>query len=511
MSFCNVYFNDTHWGFYTVVDPVEKSAISRFFGENSGNLYKGDPRGTLEWHGTGEASYRSNYEKATNEDIDDWSDLISFIKFINNSSIEDFQANLLNRLDAFSFARFWAANTFLANLDSYQGSGHNYYLYFDSSQKARLIVWDINEAFGVFTAGYSGSITNMPLYWVGGTRPLLTRQLNNYPDFRTLVNCAVNELISGYFNEATFTTRVNALSDLIRPHVYADIGKMFSNANFETNLTTDIRTGGNYPGLTSFVRNRTTFLNTVLTPCGTSDISGTILINELMASNGSTIADEAGDFDDWFELYNPSDTAVNISGWYATDNISNSRKWMFPEGTIIASGEYILVWADDEPEEGSLHTTFKLNVDEEHLAIFGSDILGNTLCDFVEWVSLSRDTSYGRFPNGSDTWQICLVPTPGRANVWESVEENILVPDGFTINVFPNPFNPSVNIHIEGLDDYRELAIFDTEGRKIDVLHLSEGAQFINWKPQDRLMTGVYLLKVTTSKATYQKKLIYLK
>ncbi|MCC5807782.1 MAG: CotH kinase family protein [Opitutales bacterium] len=71
----------------------------------------------------------------------------------------------------------------------------------------------------------------------------------------------------------------------------------------------------------------------------------TVRINEVMASNGSTLADEDGDYEDWIELYNYGDAPVDLSGWGLSDSYSNPFKWTFPESTSIGAGEYLLVWA----------------------------------------------------------------------------------------------------------------------------------------------------------------------
>jgi len=56
-----------------------------------------------------------------------------------------------------------------------------------------------------------------------------------------------------------------------------------------------------------------------------------IVINEFQASNASTILDfhGAGDHSDWIELYNTGFAAVELDGWYLTDNKNESTKWRF--------------------------------------------------------------------------------------------------------------------------------------------------------------------------------------
>ena len=87
--------------------------------------------------------------------------------------------------------------------------------------------------------------------------------------------------------------------------------------------------------------------------------SGDLVINELLASNGSGLADEDGDFSDWIEIHNPSNAAVNLSGWSLTDDPQEPEKWTFPD-LVIGSGEYLVVFASGKDrrspnKEQSLH------------------------------------------------------------------------------------------------------------------------------------------------------------
>lgn len=83
----------------------------------------------------------------------------------------------------------------------------------------------------------------------------------------------------------------------------------------------------------------------------------TVRINEVMASNGSTIADEDGDFEDWIELYNYGDEPVDLSGWGLSDNYDQPFKWTFPESAVIHPDEYLLVWASGKARESYVYET----------------------------------------------------------------------------------------------------------------------------------------------------------
>src|SRR4051794_34507879 len=89
----------------------------------------------------------------------------------------------------------------------------------------------------------------------------------------------------------------------------------------------------------------------------------TLLITEFAASNVGPLADEDGEFSDWIEIHNPNTNAVNLAGWFLTDNANNLTKWSFPSTNIAANG-YLVVFASNKDRRTPgkpLHTNFKLD------------------------------------------------------------------------------------------------------------------------------------------------------
>ncbi|MGB0386237.1 MAG: PA14 domain-containing protein [Ardenticatenaceae bacterium] len=87
--------------------------------------------------------------------------------------------------------------------------------------------------------------------------------------------------------------------------------------------------------------------------------------------NHSVIQDEDGDESDWVELYNSGATAVNLEGWYLTDEEDDLTKWRLPAVTLNG-GEYLVVFASSKNRDtagSELHTNFKLKLDGEYLAL----------------------------------------------------------------------------------------------------------------------------------------------
>ncbi|MHC3130231.1 MAG: CotH kinase family protein, partial [Candidatus Bathyarchaeota archaeon] len=71
-----------------------------------------------------------------------------------------------------------------------------------------------------------------------------------------------------------------------------------------------------------------------------------LVINEFMANNDDAVAGPDGDYPDWIELYNGGTEAVDLSGMYLSDDITNP-KWQFPSGTVIEAGGFLVVWGDN--------------------------------------------------------------------------------------------------------------------------------------------------------------------
>ncbi|MBN2021319.1 MAG: lamin tail domain-containing protein [Pirellulales bacterium] len=129
--------------------------------------------------------------------------------------------------------------------------------------------------------------------------------------------------------------------------------------------------------------------------------AGPLWITELMAVNDSTLRDDDGEYRDWIEIFNPTNEAVDLTGWYLTDNDGDLRKWAFPSITLDAN-EYMVVFASDKDRRdpsAPLHTNFKLDGDEgEYLALVKPDGAGGVTVAFDYDPSFPpqvSDVSYG--------------------------------------------------------------------------------------------------------------------
>jgi len=136
-----------------------------------------------------------------------------------------------------------------------------------------------------------------------------------------------------------------------------------------------------------------------------------LLLNELQASNSSTIADpDIGEYSDWLELYNDGSSPVNLSGWRLSDSGDNTE-WSIPNGTILQADSFLLIWADGIGT--GLHTSFSLSADGEELTLYNN---AGTKVDYIAFPAQLTDVSYGRETNGASTWGFFNQPTPRKSN-----------------------------------------------------------------------------------------------
>jgi hypothetical protein len=162
---------------------------------------------------------------------------------------------------------------------------------------------------------------------------------------------------------------------------------------------------------------------TVVTPNATNNPASApidVRINEWMADNLTTLADPAdGDFEDWFELYNPATHAVDLTGCFLSDTTTNTTDWPIPTGTTIPAGGYLLVWADGEPGQNGpsradLHASFSLAKNGEAIGLFAAD---GAVIDAVTFGPQSTGVSQGRFVDGAASMYFMTNPSPRAANI----------------------------------------------------------------------------------------------
>jgi hypothetical protein len=227
-------------------------------------------------------------------------------------------------------------------------------------------------------------------------------------------------------------------------------------------------------------------LSVLLSVAGETIESSTIpllYINEILASNSTVFADEFDEFDDWIEIYNPNDFAVDLAGMYISDDLDNITRYQFPSGsatTIIPPKGYILIWADNQSEQGPLHTNFAVSASGENIILTFTD--GFTIMDSISFGAQLQNISYGREEDGGIPWVSFNNPTPNASN--NNVNSVPLIANKPPFNAYPNPVSnrlffsePLVFVifNINGQEVVRVKAPVQT----LEVEYLQNGVYFI--------------------------------
>jgi hypothetical protein len=142
---------------------------------------------------------------------------------------------------------------------------------------------------------------------------------------------------------------------------------------------------------------------------------GLVRLSEVMAHNLGAVAHGAA-FPDWVELRNHGSQSVSLSGWSLSDD-SQPGKFLFPEGTLIPAGGYLVVWCDSNSAEPGLHSGFALDRDGETVSLFDA---AAKRADAMTYGRQLTDLSVGRLEAAPGVWVLCE-PTPGAANQPQSV------------------------------------------------------------------------------------------
>ncbi len=210
-----------------------------------------------------------------------------------------------------------------------------------------------------------------------------------------------------------------------------------------------------------------------------------VVINEVMADNIVTFADNYGQFDDWVEIYNPLNYDVNLAGYFLSDNSENPRRWQVPSTFIdsvkIPAQGYLLFFADDDGSQGVLHTNFNLNNNTEFIGLYSPD--GLTRVDEIYWQHMDADTSLGRLTDGSPEWVNFIVTTPDFSNNQGVISVQEMNASKKIFSVYPNPTRGIVQCSKKS-----NISVYSIQGNLVETLYGVWQINFSNYS------SGIYVV-----------------
>ena len=234
-AFTQVTINGEPWGLFLAVEDPEDGFADRAWGANHGALYKPDYRSledenadvALRYIGDDPSLYPGIFDE-TQLDVDE-TDKVRLIRALEGLARGD---DLERHIDIDMTLRYFAAQVFVANLDSYLGStGHNYLLYEDAG-RISMLPWDYNLAFGTYALGRAelpddvGTYVNLPIDEpaapeVLAERPLFTN-LVAHEEYRARYHGYLDELVTGYVESGRLSETIARMRELIAPYVAED-------------------------------------------------------------------------------------------------------------------------------------------------------------------------------------------------------------------------------------------------------------------------------------------------
>ncbi len=228
-----------------------------------------------------------------------------------------------------------------------------------------------------------------------------------------------------------------------------------------------------------------------------------VVINELVASNNSDggEADSDGSYPDWIELYNRTDFPIDLSEVYLSDDGLDLRKWQFPDGTVIAENDYLIVWADNEPSQGGMHASFKLSKGGEQ--VYLTNAIGSVI-DSISFNQQQTNIAYARVPNATGDFQF-WTSTFNRSNDEGSTSTE---DESFDkqVSVYPNPTAGIVQVLIDAeLKEDHYLELFNASGQ---MLYREQNIRNTSALNLQAYPAGIYLIRIINSQGNTSNKKI---
>jgi hypothetical protein len=142
---------------------------------------------------------------------------------------------------------------------------------------------------------------------------------------------------------------------------------------------------------------------------------GSVVINELLANS-------TGGQPDWIELYNTSAQAIDLGGWFLSDDANDLTKYEIAAGTEIPAGGYLVFDQDHHfgrAGDPGAHETFGLSADGETVYLHsGANGILSGYSEQEKFDASDPGVTLGRYEKSTGTYNFValIASTPGTVN-----------------------------------------------------------------------------------------------
>ncbi len=208
-NFATVSVNGADLGLYVHVEEFKAPFLSHHFGNADGNLYEGTVSDfTLEFRGT--------FEKKTNEDADDWSDIDAVVAALSNPSDAGLTA-LESIVDLDRFLSFWATEVLVGHWDGYAGDRNNYWFYRVPGGRFVFLPWGTDGTFHLSDdPNPFDNISDPPPSVLALTA--IPNRLYNHPDWRAKYVARLKQILNDVWDETDLLSAVDAMAAIVQQH-----------------------------------------------------------------------------------------------------------------------------------------------------------------------------------------------------------------------------------------------------------------------------------------------------
>ena len=230
-----------------------------------------------------------------------------------------------------------------------------------------------------------------------------------------------------------------------------------------------------------------------------------VRINEVSAAN-SIFVNDYWKHNDWVELYNTTDSPVNVEGMYLSDNLAKPKKYQISKGetlaeTIIPAHGYLVVWCDKLDPVSQLHADFKLDADGGDMILTAAD---ESWCDQITYTQHQGNESVGRYPDGHTDVFAMNIPTIARPNILSSYLTVVEQPQGAGIHDIMADATEQISVrYAEGCLTIRSMSadalqvrLTNLAGQSVMSLPVALTGGYAE-VPVEQLSTGIFIATVT--------------